>query len=155
MGGKCLSVGDAEETRAHPRPKRHGGQHGPLVCMQGARARIAHLCQIGSGPLSVLPDVFRPSAVTTYNISPLSYRDSPPLTTLPPYMCQAHIGPCAGEPVGGEKGLTQDRARLETSVGDALGTPASASFRSPGEKGIASVSGEGNQATELLLAGPF
>lgn len=84
MGGKCLSVGDAEETRAHPRPKRHGGQHGPLVCMQGARARIAHLCQIGSGPLSVLPDVFRPSAVTTYNISPLSYRDSPPLTTLPP-----------------------------------------------------------------------
>lgn len=59
MGGMCLSVGCDEETGAHPSPKRPGGQWGPLVYMQGTHSRIAHLGQIGSGPLSVLSDLFQ------------------------------------------------------------------------------------------------
>lgn len=119
VGGRCPSVGYDEEASAHPIPKaqratwsfgvraRHKFYNSPPVS-----DRVRH------SPLSMLPDPSQPSSVTLFSC--LSHRDSPPLATLP-CLPQVHIWLCAGQPVGGEEGLMQDKATLGTSLSDMLG----------------------------------
>ena len=67
-----------------------------------------------------------------------------------------HIWPCAGQPVGGEEGLGQDGATLETSEENRLGIlqPHLAS-EVPVKKASHPSQGRGSQVIELLPSQHF
>lgn len=62
-GGWCWEAralhGYDEEASAHHSPRRHGGQCGPLVYMQGTESRIAHLGQMAPGCVPMPPDLLQ------------------------------------------------------------------------------------------------
>lgn len=147
VGGRCLSMGYDEEASAHPSPKRREGQSCPLVYLQGTHSRIAHLGQIGSGPLRCLCSQIHSNPLVRLLTTAFS---CPPLTTLPCLPPQVHVWPCAGQPVGGEEGLMQDKSYTGDFIFRHAGYPTASASGVPVKKSLHLSQGKGNQVTELL-----
>lgn len=108
--------------------------------------------RVRPSPLSMLPDPSQPSSVTTYNNLQLFIprgQFSPGHLALPP-SSGTHLAVCWTASRGRGRTYAGRSYTGDFIIGHAGHPTASASFRSPSAKGIASISKAGSQVTELL-----